>query len=96
MKKKIVFVLIFILVFGLFSAYSQTRIEKKYASQLEKTYVGMELEEFTQIWPTAKRGAVAPDLVTISYFIIHRSLLSGSQTLTFWFKDNKLTGYTAI
>jgi hypothetical protein len=98
MKKKIALFLMFLLVFSLLSTYAKKQtIEEKYKDRLEKTYVGMSVEEFKKLWPKWK-GPVStldPEFIGFKgYYITEKGLLGGIEILYFWFKDDKFTHYT--
>jgi hypothetical protein len=45
-----------------------TSIERKYPGRWEKTYIGMSLEEFQQVWPDAKYNGQGLDNTDIYSF----------------------------
>jgi hypothetical protein len=92
MKKASVSVL-FIFSLGLILAgcASQPPIEKQYPERWAKTYVGMTLEEFRQVWPEARSGGVGQD--GSAGWTVFKKGFGNMEGEYFWFKENKLTSY---
>jgi hypothetical protein len=70
-------------------------IEKAYPDRFEKTKIGMDIEEFKQVWPEAKRVGETQDEV-IYEFIYGNTVIYTPAYLVhekFYFTDNKLTKY---
>ena len=96
MKKNGVFlVLAGFVLFGLISC-ATTPVEDLYPERWEKTYIGMTLEEFRQVWPEAK--SVGDDLnnTEIWNYTNRQSFSSGMQVVYFSFRDNKLIQFNVI
>ena len=97
MKKNFCFIFAFILLFCFVASvgYSKTpeeKLEEKYASRWEKTYIGMPLDEFRKVWPEAKRSGSGLSGETIWYFFIKSFGKIYSEY--FGFKDDKLINYS--
>jgi len=89
MKKRIVLIsilLMFVVILSV-SAKKKTLLEQ-YPERADKTYIGMSLEEFKQVWPDAKFNGTGLDNTEIWTF--SKGGLVGVKMLFFTFKDNKL------
>jgi hypothetical protein len=92
LKLKSAVLLTALVVWGVFAAGCATTvaIEKQYPERWEKTYVGMTVEEFKNVWPQANYGGVGENGGEI-YIISAHKLYSGFSMEYFIFdKENKL------
>ena len=98
-KVKYAGLLTVLLVWSVFVAgCASTPIEKSYPERWEKTYIGMSLEEFKQVWPEATWGGDTQDegesYVFTSPYI---PLFTGKLAFEYFiFKDDKLVKYRGV
>jgi len=97
--KKIMFSILFIsLAFCLSAQNVDEKYWKNYSSQLEKTVVGMSLEDFKKIWPEAK-GPYSDfhdkEISLYSFSLPPRpfSLMKGVRIIYFTFKEDILLSW---
>jgi len=94
-KTKIISLALFIGVIFLLMGCASTPISQKYPEKWEKTYVGMSLEEFKQVWPEAKFGGSGDFQNNTEIWTVSEKPPLGSsvEIVYFSFQDNMLTGF---
>ena len=70
-------------------------IEEAYPDRMEKTVVGMDINEFKTIWPEAKRSGISEEGEIYEFRYGHIFLYAPDYYITtkFYFSDNKLVKY---
>jgi hypothetical protein len=70
-------------------------IEDAYPDRFEKTKIGMDFEEFKQVWPEAKKIGETENGVIYEFTYSHILIYAPDYVIheKFYFTDNKLTKY---
>jgi hypothetical protein len=104
-KTKIMFVVGLVLVIGamFFIGCSSTpsgraeSLEEAYPDRIEKTVVGMDVNEFKSVWPEASRTGMSSDGEIYEFIYTHTTMGGIAYTYRiytkFYFSDNKLVRY---
>jgi len=88
--KKTAFILSVLFTVIMLSSCASTPISQKYPERWAKTYIGMSLDEFKQVWPEAKYGGYGQNTTEI-WTIIGNSTPGGHAAMVYFtFQENKL------
>jgi len=100
LNKYLLGILVFITGIMLFSCSSTPSgraesIEEAYPDRIEKTVVGMDVNEFRAVWPEAKRAGVSEEGEIYEFRYGHIFLYAPDYYITtrFYFSNNKLVKY---
>jgi hypothetical protein len=93
MTKKILFVPAALFFLCLIVNCATTSVEQQYSERWEKTYIGMSLDEFKQVWPEAQfTGSGDLQNITEVWTFSQKSFI-GAEVEFFTFQDDKLIKY---
>ncbi|MDR1362641.1 MAG: hypothetical protein LBJ35_01130 [Spirochaetaceae bacterium] len=84
--------------YGLSGSGKAATIEDAYPDRFEKTKIGMDFEEFKQVWPEAKKIGESQDEVIYEFTYGNTYIYTLNYVIheKFYFADNKLTRYEGI
>jgi len=85
------------------STYGNAKtLEEAHPDRMEKTIVGMDINEFKKVWPEAHRSGINENGEIYEFIYYHRSLGGYMHTYDyiistyFYFSNNKLTKYESF
>jgi hypothetical protein len=92
-KKKVLPWFSFALLLLVMSGCISTAIEKRFPERWEKTYIGMSLDEFTQVWPDADYAGSGLDNTEIYSYAPPGVYTLNPRIEFFIFRDAELINY---